>query len=102
LIVGAASQAHTVDGCSAAARDGIDVVELEKLPGRTTMPRLAHERASTAIALPDGPPHMRRNVPVARARAAGGPWAIRGRQLALLELAEERIERPLEHLLDVP
>src|SRR5262245_35988413 len=67
LVVSAASQAHAFHGRFAAARHGIDMVELEKSAGFAPVSSWAHEGASALIALPDRTFHVCRHVPRPRA-----------------------------------
>src|SRR6266581_9548760 len=79
----------------------VDVIEFEQGARRAALAGLADERALAAISLPHRALDVRRDVPRARGRStlALGP---RGRgELALLELANQRVQRPIEHGRDI-
>src|SRR5438132_317579 len=79
------------------------MIELQPLASRAAMAGIAHERAPAPIALPysaldcggDMPGVARRGCGLARPRLRSR------RKLAFLELADERVERPVQHLDDV-
>jgi hypothetical protein len=72
------------------------VVVLQEFPGPAPPSRLADEGAPTAISLPNGTPHVSRHV----SPALDGPCPATGgrTRLALYELGDECIERPVDDL----
>ena len=99
LVVGAAL--CRVDARLATARDLIDVVELDPLTGATALSRLAGECALATVALPDGATDMRRDCARRPARASRKKRAIGRREFALLELADQRLQRQMKHLREI-
>ncbi|MGH7730906.1 MAG: hypothetical protein ACRENJ_06595 [Candidatus Eiseniibacteriota bacterium] len=102
LVVSVAPQPDPFDGGLAPARDLRHVIELDELARLAPAAALTHVRALAAIALPDRAHDVRRNGAGARRRTRPTPLRVGGRrELALLELADGQIERPLDHFGDV-
>ncbi|HEU4764874.1 MAG TPA: hypothetical protein VFT93_04400, partial [Candidatus Eisenbacteria bacterium] len=112
LIVSAAPEAQAIDGGNAAARKGLDMIELEEAAGRAPMSVRAHERAPPSVALPYRAPDLGRDI--------SGPCATRpnstdgrpgrlaainrdpgGAKLPLLEPVDQGIKRAIEQLRHV-
>jgi hypothetical protein len=97
LVVGPAAQPQALRRGPAPARHRVHVVELQPGAGRAAATGLADESALAAIALPDGAPDLGREVPRVRARAPRpGARPAGGRELALLELADEGVQGAVE------
>jgi hypothetical protein len=99
--MGTASEAHIVGRPFTSASDRMDVVEFEISSRLTTLPARAHESALPLIPLPDSPTNVRRDMTFPKARA-GTSRTGRGSKLLPLELQDESLQRPIEHLGDVP
>src|SRR5437867_6871847 len=102
VVVGPAAQPDPRHRSLAPARHLDNMVELQPRARRAAVPGLAHEGALSTIPLPDRALDLGRDVARIGARAPAWAWAPGRRELALLELANERTERPLEHRRDVP
>ena len=63
LVVRPTPEPHPGHGRSTSASHGLDVVVFEKSSRGASVIRRAHERALPQIALPDGTPNVRRDVP---------------------------------------
>jgi hypothetical protein len=100
LIVRTATQPHAGHRGLAAARHGLDVIELEELARRAALAVVADERALATITIPDRAPDVCGDVPGTASRARA-PRSTGGGELLLLELGNEGVERLLEHLGDV-
>ena len=112
LIVGAAPEAHAIDGGNAAAREGLDMIELEEAAGRAPMSVRAHERAPPSVALPHRATDLGRDISGPCATRPNSTNGRRGRlvamhgdpggaKLPLLESLDQGIERAIEHLRHV-
>ena len=102
LIVRAAPQPHAIDGRLAAARDFVDVVELQERARRASLAGVADERALALVPLPDGALDVGGDVARARRRALLVPRLLGSRELAFLALADERVEGPVEQPRQIP
>src|SRR5207247_1355348 len=76
-------------------------IELETCARRTTPPGFAHEGALAMIALPDRALDMGRDLARVVARALAGARPHGPGALALLQLLDQGIQRPVEHLGEV-
>ena len=74
------------------------VIELEELSSLAAMSVVADERALPAVALPDDAFHLRRNLASARRLRRVLTRPAGGRELALLELGDQRIQGPVQDL----
>jgi hypothetical protein len=101
LIVRPAPQPDPGHGRPSAPHHGLDVIELEPGALQATAPGGAHERASSAIALPHRAPDLGRDVAWISARPPRTRAVGRG-ELAPLELADEGVQGAVEHLGDFP
>jgi hypothetical protein len=102
LVVRATPQPEVGDRRGAPAGNGLDVIELEARASAAAMPVRAHERALAAVACPDDASHIHRNAPLPAGRdLPGRPWLCHGSELPLLELLDQGIERPLDHLGEI-
>src|SRR5437762_3361549 len=127
LIVRAAAEPHPLYGCPSPSRHRIDMIELEESPRLTAVARRTDEGALALVPLPDGTPDLRRDVAVAGGRSPPGrnplprvlarsgcgecsrfgggqlrPPASAGPDLSFLEVNDQGIECPVEHLSDIP
>src|SRR5439155_13869069 len=103
LVMGVAPKSDAGHRRLAAAREFLDMIELEPRAGRAPVPGLAHERALGAVALPDGALDLRRDVTRVGPGSATARPRLGGRgELLPLELGGQRLERPREHRGHVP
>src|SRR5258705_13262351 len=98
-----ASESQPLDTGRASSRHRLDMVEFEQFSCRATPPVRAHERALTVVSLPDGASNGRGDV-AGLGRAPPRPvrpsirLAPGGAEPPPLELGNESIERPVDHL----
>jgi hypothetical protein len=90
-------RAKVLDRRGPAARERHGVVELGLMCRSAPLPRRERERAPPAVALPDLPPDVRRDV----VRPAGASLLLRpsGEPLATVAVGDEQVERRLEAVL---
>lgn len=104
LVVGMAEQPQVVERRATALGHGHEVVVLEPLARRATVARVAHERASPAVALLDDPAQLERHTAIGRVGCHGHlVWSrLRspGGSPALGPL-QERVGTALQHLDDI-
>lgn len=62
-VVSRTEHAHPIGGRGAAARPGVDVIELEEPALAAPYAVIADKRAALAIPLVDRAPHLRRHMP---------------------------------------
>jgi hypothetical protein len=77
------------------------VVELERAARRAAAPHLPDERALAGIALPDCAADVGRDAALPCGRPGLAPWPERRRELPSFELANQGIERTVEHVRDL-
>src|SRR5258706_9925072 len=102
LIVSPAPQPEVLQVRSTAARDRLDMIELEPGAFAAAAAGVADERALTLIALLHRTLDRVRDMAWVRARMPGLSARPVGRGvLALLQLLDQRIQGPIEHRRDV-
>jgi hypothetical protein len=104
LIVRATPESHPLYRGPSPSRHRVDMIELEESPRFTAVARRTNEGALASVPLPDGTPDLRRNVAVSGGLVArsGAKWCPAGPDLSLLELNDQGIECPVEHLSHIP